>query len=196
VVQSKGKSFVISSPSGGGKSSLIAELLRRLPDRLRYSISATTRKPHHGEVDGTHYFFKSLEGFQDMIEAGELAEFNEVHGNFYGTPRKPLDAALSQGFGVVLDLDVYGKANFDKIYPDTVGILIVPPSSLELERRLRSRATDHEETIQLRLRNARDELEFAGKKGKYEYTVVNDDFHRALEELIGIVKREMRQTGA
>ena len=186
-----GKPFVISAPSGAGKSSLISGLMRRFPDRLAYSISATTRKPRNGEEDGVHYFFKSPEEFQGMIAARELAEYNEVHGNFYGTPRGPLDALLGNGFSVVLDLDVFGKVNFDKVYPEAVGILIVPPSAAELERRLRYRATDDEATIELRLRNARDELAFAEEHGKYEYTVVNDNFDRALEELIAIVENEM-----
>ena len=187
----RGKPFVISAPSGAGKSSLIGGLMNRFPDRLAYSISATTRKPRDNETDGLHYFFKTLEEFRAMISANELAEYNQVHGNFYGTPRGPLDALLGNGFGVVLDLDVFGKVNFDKVYPNAVGILIVPPSAGELERRLRHRATDDEATIELRLRNARDELAFAEEHGKYEYTVVNDDFETALEELIGIVENEM-----
>jgi len=189
---SHGKPFVISAPSGGGKSSLIAELLLRFPHKLGYSVSATTRAPRHDEEDGKHYFFKTAPAFQSMIAAGELAEYNEVHGNLYGTPRGPLDALLARGFSVLLDLDVYGKVNFDRAYPEAVGILVVPPSAEELERRLRSRASDSEETIQLRLRNARDELEFAEKNGKYEYTVVNDDFKRALEEMTGIIKKEAK----
>ncbi len=186
-----GKPFVISAPSGAGKSSLISGLMDRLPNQLAYSISATTRKPRNGEEDGLHYFFKTPEEFQDMIAAGELAEYNKVHGNFYGTPRGPLDLLLVLGTSVVLDLDVFGKVNFDKVYPEAVGILIVPPSAEELERRLRKRGTDDEKTIELRLRNARDELAFAEENGKYEYTVVNDDFETALEELIAIVEKEM-----
>jgi guanylate kinase len=187
-----GKPFVISAPSGGGKSSLIAQLLLRFPDKLGYSISATTRQPRQDEEDGKHYYFKNPEEFESMIAAGELAEYNEVHGNLYGTPRGPLDVLLARGTSILLDLDVYGKVNFDKVYPEAIGILIVPPSAEELERRLRLRATDSEATIQLRLRNARDELEFAEREGKYEYTVVNDDFNRALEEMAEIVKREAK----
>lgn len=186
-----GKPLVISAPSGAGKSSLITGLMDRFPNRIAYSISATTRKPRNGEEDGVHYFFKTPEEFQDMIAAGELAEYNKVHGNFYDTPRGPLDLLLMLGTSVVLDLDVFGKVNFDKVYPEAVGILIVPPSAEELEHRLRKRGTDDEKTIELRLRNARDELAFAEENGKYEYTVVNDDFETALEELIAIVEREI-----
>jgi guanylate kinase len=190
-MHTQGKPFVISAPSGAGKSSLINGLMQRFPQRLRYSVSTTTRKPRHGEIDGVHYFFKSQEQFHALIAEGELAEYNEVHGNFYGTPRGPLDAALSQGFGVVLDLDVYGKVNFDRVYPEAVGLLIAPPNFEELERRLRARGTDSEETIALRLRNARAELVFAHDRGKYEYTIINDDFHRALSDLIGIFEKEL-----
>src|SRR6187402_2162820 len=121
------KAFVISAPSGGGKSSLIAKLLQRFPT-LVYSISATTRPPRGEEKDGIHYYFKTQDEFKKMIANGELAEWNEVHGNFYGTPRGPVDAVLSFGGSVILDLDVFGKPNFDKVYPDAVGILIVPPN--------------------------------------------------------------------
>ena len=187
----RGKPFVLSAPSGAGKSSLIDGLMRSFPRRLVYSVSATTRPPRPGEKNGVHYFFLDPERFQAMMARGELAEYNEVHGNFYGTPRGPLDAALESGQGVVLDLDVYGKVNFDKVYPEAVGILVVPPDFTELEKRLRSRGTDSEETIALRLRNARDELRFAEERGKYEYTVVNDDFGRAQAELLGIVGKEL-----
>jgi guanylate kinase len=182
--------YVISAPSGAGKTSLINALLRRLPDRLVYSISATTRAAREGEKDGVHYFFKSRDEFLRMIDAGEMAEWNEVHGNLYGTPRAFVDSVLASGKSVILDLDVYGKPNFDKVYPDATGILITAPGLKALEQRLRSRGTDSEETIRLRLKNAVDELAFAKEKGKYEFTVVNDDFDRALEELAGIVGGE------
>lgn len=179
--------YVLSAPSGAGKNSLINALMARFPGRFAYSISATTRKPRTGEEDGVHYFFKTPEAFRAMIDAGELAEWMEVHGNYYGTPRGPIDASLAAGVPVILDIDVYGKVNFDKVYPDAVGILIVPPSLDVLERRLRGRGTDPEETIALRLKNAVDELAFAKEKGKYEHTVVNDDFDTAVEELARIV---------
>jgi guanylate kinase len=185
----RGTPFVISAPSGGGKSSLIAKVMERFPN-LVYSISATTRKPREGEKDGIHYYFKTPAEFEAMIANGELAEWNEVHGNRYGTPRGPVDALLSAGCDVILDLDVYGKKNFDAVYPDAVGVLIVPPNLEELERRLRGRGTDPEDVIQTRLQNAVEELEFGRNRGKYEHVVVNDAFERALEELARIVGKQ------
>jgi guanylate kinase len=188
-----GKLFVFSAPSGAGKSSLKDALMARFPS-LRYSVSATTRKPRPGEQEGTHYFFKTMDEFRAMIEAQELVEHMQVHGNFYGTPRAPIFKALADGHSVILDLDVYGKVNFDKAFPDALGVLIVPPSLEELERRLVSRNSDDEETIRVRLQNASRELEFATREGKYEYTVVNDNFHHALEELTRILEREIGET--
>lgn len=183
------KPYVISAPSGAGKNTLISALMARFPGRFAYSISATTRKPRAGEEDGVHYYFKSEDEFRKMIVDGELAEWMQVHGNYYGTPRGPIDALLAAGTPVIMDIDVYGKVNFDKAYPEAVGILIVPPSLEVLEQRLRGRGTDSDETIALRLKNAVDELAFAKEQGKYEFTVVNDDFEDAVEELAKIVGR-------
>ena len=153
-----------------------------------YSISATTRKPREGEVDGVHYFFKTKEEFEKLIKEDGLIEWNEVHGNYYGTPKFFVEDMLRQGKRVIFDLDVFGKVNFDKVYPDATGILILPPSEEELERRLRGRGTDSEEVIRLRLENAKKEMEFAKTKGKYEYTIVNDDLEKAANELRAILK--------
>lgn len=185
-----GRLIVFSAPSGAGKSTLKDALIKRFPT-LRYSISATTRKPRHGERDGVDYYFKTPEQFVDMIDRDELVEHMRVHDNFYGTPRGPILENLKQGYSVILDLDVFGKVNFDKSFPESLGILIVPPSLEELERRLVTRNTDSVETIRTRLRNAVQELDFAKSRGRYEYTVVNDDFDRALGELSGILEKEL-----
>jgi guanylate kinase len=189
-----GKLIVFSAPSGAGKSTLKDALMARFPETLRYSVSATTRKPRPGELEAMHYFFKSQEEFRAMIDKQELVEHMQVHGNFYGTPRAPILKALEAGHSVILDLDVYGKVNFDKAFPDALGILIVPPSIEELERRLVARKSDDAETIRIRVQNASRELEFATRHGKYEYTVVNDNFHYALEELTRILERELEET--
>lgn len=185
----RGQLVVFSAPSGAGKSSLINSVMPLVPG-LRYSVSATTRKPRVGEVDGVHYFFLDKTIFRAMIDAGEFAEWNEVHGNLYGTPRSFLDQATSRGEHVVLDLDVVGKRRFDLMYPDNIGILILPPSIDELERRLRGRGTDPEEVIQVRMRNALSELAEA-ESGNFRHRLVNDDFQQARQELLDILRKEL-----
>jgi guanylate kinase len=188
-----GRLIVFSAPSGAGKSTLKDALMARFPS-LRYSVSATTRKPRPGEQEGVHYYFKTQDEFRALIDHQDLVEHMQVHGNYYGTPRSPIQKALQEGHSVILDLDVYGKVNFDKAFPDALGILIVPPSLEELERRLVGRKSDDMETIRIRLQNASRELEFATREGKYEYTIVNDNFHYALEELTGILEKELGVT--
>ncbi len=174
--------FVMSAPSGAGKTTLKDLVIPEFPD-LVYSISATTRRPRDGEIDGIHYFFKTREEFQTMISNGEMVEWNEVHGNFYGTPKSFVEKTLAEGKRVLFDLDVFGKVNFDKVYPEAIGILILPPSLEILEERLRHRATDSESVIELRLENARKEIQFAEEHGKYEYTIVNDNLENAASQL-------------
>ena len=182
----KNRLFVMSAASGAGKTTLKDKVIQKFPD-IRYSISATTRAPRTGEVDGEHYFFKTKEEFLKMIEDDALVEWNEVHGNFYGTPKSFVEETLAKGERVIFDIDVFGKVNFDKVYPDATGILILPPSSEELERRLRSRASDSEEVIKLRLENAEKEIDFAKNNGKYEYVIINDDLEKAAKELENIL---------
>ncbi len=125
-----------------------------------------------------------------MIKDDALVEYNLVHGNYYGTPKSFVEKTLAEGNRVLFDLDVFGKVNFDKVYPDATGIFILPPSDEELERRLRGRGTDSEEVIQLRLANAKKEIEFAKTKGKYEYTIINDDLQKAADELRAILSQK------
>ena len=185
----KNKLFVMSAASGAGKTTLKDLVIKDFPD-IKYSISATTRKPREGEIDGVHYFFKTKEEFEQMIKDDALVEYNLVHGNYYGTPKSFVEKTLAEGNRVLFDLDVFGKVNFDKVYPDATGIFIMPPSDEELERRLRGRGTDSEEVIQLRLANAKKEIEFAKTKGKYEYTIVNDDLQKAADELRAILSQK------
>jgi guanylate kinase len=185
----KNKLFVMSAASGAGKTTLKDKVIGEFPD-IVYSISATTRKPREGEVDGVHYFFKTKEEFEQMIKDDALVEYNLVHGNYYGTPKFFVEDMLRQGKRVLFDIDVFGKVNFDKVYPEATGILILPPSEEELERRLRGRGTDSEEVIRLRLENAKKEMEFAKTKGKYEHIIVNDDLEIAADELRAILKGE------
>ncbi len=176
-----GKLIVVSAASGVGKTTLKDRVLPDFPN-LRYSISATTRTPRAGEKEGVHYFFKSHDEFEHMIANDELVEYMQVHNNFYGTPKKFIQEMLDKGHDVLLDLDVYGKKNFDRVFPDSIGILIMPPSYEALEERLHHRATDDEETIQLRLNNAHKEMEFALTQGKYEHTLINDDLEKCVSE--------------
>ena len=185
----RNKLFVMSAASGAGKTTLKDLVIKDFPD-IKYSISATTRKPREGEIDGVHYFFKTKEEFEQMIKDEALVEYNLVHGNYYGTPKSFVEKTLAEGNRVLFDLDVFGKVNFDKVYPDATGIFIMPPSDEELERRLRGRGTDSEDVIQLRLANAKKEIEFAKTKGKYEYTIINDDLQKAADELREILKQK------
>lgn len=179
----------MSAASGAGKTTLKDLVIKDFPD-IKYSISATTRQPRAGEVDGVHYFFKTKEEFEELIKNDGLIEWNEVHGNYYGTPKSFVEQTLAEGNRVLSDLDVFGKVNFDKVYPTATGILILPPSDEELERRLRGRGTDSEEVIQLRLANAKKEVEFAKTQGKYEHIIVNDDLQKAADELRAILKKK------
>jgi guanylate kinase len=190
-VDKKGKIFVFSAPSGGGKTTILNYLRKKMPS-LVYSISATTRPPRTNEIDGVHYFFMTVEEFEKKIAMNAFAEWAKVHDNYYGTPREFIDKTIAQGNHIVMDIDVQGKVQFDAVYPESIGILILPPGQSELERRLRGRNTDSEEVIQTRLRNARWEIDFAKSNGKYEYTVVNDHLDDAQAQILSIIDTETR----
>lgn len=186
----KGKIFVFSAPSGAGKTTILNHLKETIPN-LVYSISATTRKPRPGEINGVHYFFMSVEEFKRLIDQNAFAEWAVVHENYYGTPRSFIDSTVENGSHIIMDIDVFGKKQFDKIYPEAVGILIIPPSINELEKRLRGRKSDDDATIRVRLKNAHMEMEFASSEGKYEYTIVNDNLERAKDEVAKIIISEI-----
>jgi len=192
--RAKGKIFVFSAPSGAGKTTLLNHLKNTIPG-LVYSVSATTRSPRRGEVDGKHYFFLTADEFTSKIERNEFAEWAVVHGNYYGTPRSFIDTAIARGEHVIMDIDVIGKKKFDALYPEAIGILVLPPSIEELEKRLRSRGSDDERTIRTRLLNARKEMEFAGTEGKYEYTIINDDLEKAKKETETLIRSLIRNSG-
>ncbi len=183
-----GKILVFSAPSGAGKTTLLNYLTKNIPN-LVYSISATTRPPREGEENGVHYFFMTQQEFKDNIRDNKFAEWELVHGNYYGTPREFIDSVISSCKHIVMDIDVFGKKKFDQAYPEAVGFLIVPPSMEELEKRLRSRNTDDERVICTRMKNAVKELAFARTQGRYEFQVVNDDLIRASNHLLELVKK-------
>jgi guanylate kinase len=180
--------FVFSAASGSGKTTLMNRVMPNFPN-IVYSVSATTRKPRPGEVNEVHYFFKTEKEFKKMIKQNELVEWNKVYNNYYGTPKFFVEQKLKEGRDVAFDLDVFGKMNFDKVYPEAIGILILPPSMEELEKRLRSRKTESEESIKIRIGNAKKEVDYATAKGKYQYTIYNGDLETAAAELKGIMEK-------
>jgi guanylate kinase len=183
----KGKIFVFSAPSGAGKTTLIDYVRDTVPE-VEYSVSATTRPPRPGEVNGRHYFFMSDKEFKRRAKNEEFAEWALVHGCYYGTPKSFIDATIAGGRHVIMDIDVAGKKKFDRLYPEAVGILVLPPSPEELAHRLRARKSDDEKAITVRLNNAIREMTFAKTEGKYEYTIINDDLERAQQEAARIVR--------
>ena len=183
----RGKVFVFSAPSGAGKTTLLNYLKSAIPG-LVYSISATTRKPRDGEVDGVHYFFLTEQEFKSRIEKDEFAEWALVHGNYYGTPKSFIDKTIAGGLHIIMDIDVFGKKTFDKSYPEAIGILILPPSMELLEKRLRGRGSDDEETVRTRLKNAMTEMNFAQDQGKYEFTIINDNLEKAKLETEQVIR--------
>ena len=167
-MEREGILFVVSAPSGAGKTSLCRELIDNLPE-IRQSVSFTTRKQREGERDGVDYHFVSVGAFERMIEAGQLAEWARVHDNLYGTALETLNQAAAEGVDLLLDIDCQGAAQLRKNYDRGVFIFILPPDYTELEKRLRDRGTDGEEVIRRRLENARQEIEQAVRKGKAPY---------------------------
>jgi len=181
---------VISAPSGAGKTTLCKEIVDIFPE-LRHSVSYTTRPPRAGEVDGTDYFFIPMEEFRRMAEAGEFAEWAEVHGNCYGTSLRTLDESRVAGIDLILDIDCQGAAQLKKSYPGGVFIFILPPDYRELRRRLSGRNSDPPEIIELRLRNAEAEIR---ESRWYDYVIVNDVFTKAVEELKSVIVAERCRT--
>jgi guanylate kinase len=181
--------FIVSSPSGGGKTTLIRRLLAKPPggEPLRFSVSHTTRPRRDGEEDGREYHFVSAAEFESMARHSEFLEHNEVHGNFYGTAKSEVLPRLAAGEDVVLDIDVQGARDIRAALPEAVSIFIVPSSAGELERRLRHRGLDGEDAIRKRLINAAKEI---AQAESFQYVIVNDDLERASLELESVVRAE------
>ena len=187
-IRRRGMMLILSSPSGAGKSTITRDLLRDKALNLTLSISVTTRPRRSSEVDGIHYHFKTRQEFVRLRSAGDLLEWAEVHGNFYGTPRGPVEATLSQGQDVIFDIDWQGTQQVRKTAPnDVVTIFILPPSMAELRSRLERRAEDAPDVIAKRLENARNEI---ARWQMYDYIAVNDDLQRALGEVKAILVAE------
>jgi guanylate kinase len=191
VKRTRGLLFVVSAPSGAGKTSLCKAITDSLED-LTHSISYTTRKPRPGEIDGRDYYFVSQDRFQTMIKAGDFAEWAEVHSNLYGTSRRVLDDMIVKGIDVILDIDTQGAKQIRAKFASAVFVFIMPPSLDILEERLRNRKSDHEDEIKKRMQRAREEIR---DYGLYNYIIVNRDFDRALTELRSIILAERCKTG-
>jgi guanylate kinase len=181
-----GNLFVVSAPSGAGKSSLVSAVLAA-DKRLALSVSFTTRPPRAGEVNGREYHFVDGRTFESMLERGEFLESAEVHGNRYGTSRKGIGESRAKGLDVLLEIDWQGARQVRKAFPDAVSIFILPPPPVlpELERRLRGRGQDTEEAIQRRLHDAREEISHVGE---FDYVIINKEFEEARRDLAAIVQ--------
>lgn len=182
----QGVLLVLSGPSGAGKGT-ICEQLRNNRKNLAYSVSATTRAPRKGEVDGRDYFFVTIEKFKEMIANNELLEYAEIYGNYYGTPRSYVMSILDEGRDVVLEIDPQGALQVKESFPDAVFVFVVPPSLDELSKRIYKRGTDSEEVIKRRLSAATSELAYASK---YDYIIVNDEVEKATNKVSNILDAE------
>lgn len=182
----RGKTFIICGPSGVGKGTVVARLLASNPN-LYFSVSATTRQPRHGEVDGVHYHFLSREQFQQWIAEDAFLEHAEFVGNYYGTPKKYVDAAMDQGRDVILDIEIQGAEQVHQQRPEAVRIYVAPPSWAELERRLIGRGTEDMEKVRSRLERGKQEFAAASS---FEYFVINDTVDNAVTEISAIMLAE------
>ena len=182
----KGNLIIISSPSGGGKGTLIKEVLERVPN-LGYSVSLTTRAPRFGEEDGRHYHFVTKEEFQNEISDGGFLEYAEVHGNLYGTSKSQIGRITDSGRDVILEIDVQGAESVMDQVPNAVSIFILPPSYETLRARLTARATDGTNDLDIRLRNSHYEV---SRYSLFKYVIINDEVHAAAGKLASIIVAE------
>ena len=191
----RGTLFVVSSPSGGGKGTLVRGVLA-VVDNLSYSVSYTTRGPRANEVDGREYFFVEVPAFEEMVARGEFLEWACVHGNFYGTSKQQIADKTCAGIDMILEVDVQGAASVRQLLMDSVSVFILPPSFEVLKERLCARGTDTAESLALRLRNAPDELK---QYSLFDYVIINDEVDRAVSQLASIIHAErarcVRQEG-
>ena len=186
----KGILIVVSAPAGCGKDTILAEALAA-NGNLFYSVSATSRAMRPGETDGVSYHFRTREQFEKMIADGELLEYTEYCGNYYGTPKKAVEDMLAAGKDVILKIEVEGAANVKRIFPDCMMVFILPPSFEELNRRLHKRGTEDEETILRRIETAKRELTYAEN---YDYLIVNGELSEAVNDFLAAVSAEKNRT--
>lgn len=179
-----GTLFIVTAPSGAGKTTLVSGLLERDP-QVRLSVSYTTRAPRAGEVNGQHYHFIDVPGFRALRDKGEFLEWAEVHNNYYGTSKRWLEEQTRAGRDILLEIDWQGAQQVRKVFPKAVGVFILPPSVEELERRLRGRGTDSEDVIARRVLAARGEMRHVAE---FDYVIINENLPAALEDLVAVVR--------
>ncbi|QYJ89683.1 guanylate kinase [Shewanella rhizosphaerae] len=183
----RGNLFIISAPSGAGKSSLLSAILQDKPADMKVSVSHTTRQPRVGEVDGEHYHFVNVDEFKALIDKQAFFEWAEVFGNYYGTSREAIEVMLNKGIDVFLDIDWQGAQQVKQMMPEAIGVFILPPSKAELERRLTGRGQDSAEVIAGRMAQATSEI---SHYGEYDFIIVNDDFEQAQVDLKAIIRSQ------
>ncbi|WP_374239715.1 guanylate kinase [Zoogloea sp.] len=179
-----GTLFIVTAPSGAGKTTLVSGLLERDP-QVRLSVSYTTRAPRAGEVNGQHYHFIDVPGFRALRDKGEFLEWAEVHNNYYGTSKRWLEEQTRAGRDILLEIDWQGAQQVRKVFPKAVGVFILPPSVEELERRLRGRGTDSEDVIARRVLAARGEMRHVAE---FDYVIINENLPTAIEDLVAVVR--------
>lgn len=183
-MMNKGKLFVVSAPSGCGKGTILFEVLNKNKN-LFYSVSATTRTPREGEIDGVNYYFLSKDEFMREIDNGGMLEYAQYCDNFYGTPKKKVVEKLEQGIDVILEIETKGAMQVKGVMPEAVLIFILPPSVFELRRRLNKRGTEEENVIEKRVKEAEDEIL---KAHNYDYIIMNDELDKAIEDFEAVLK--------
>jgi guanylate kinase len=182
----RGLLAVVCGPSGVGKGTIL-KLVKERDEKLRFSVSATTRKPRDGEIEGQNYFYISVDEFKEMIKNDELIEWVEYCGNYYGTPKKYIEDSIKDGYNIILELEVEGAANIKNKYPDSLSVFIVPPSYNDLKRRIEGRGTENIEVIKKRLDRAKEEVKFINK---FDYVIVNDNIENTANNLNNILSVE------
>ncbi|ABV79749.1 MAG: guanylate kinase [Janthinobacterium lividum] len=189
MTKNKGLIIILSSPSGAGKSSL-AKALLEIDHNLRLSISATTRKPRPNEQDGVNYYFKTKVEFEKLVKQNQFLEHAKIYDNYYGTPKKHVENLLNQGLDVLFDIDWQGARSIKQNAVNAVSIFILPPNLEVLEQRLRNRAADNEEAIQLRMASAQAEISHSNE---YDHIITNDDFNDTLQQIHTIILQERKK---
>ncbi len=183
---SKGTAFIISGPSGSGKDTILKLVFEKMPE-IKFSISSITRDMREGETEGEKYNFISVSAFEDMIKNDRLLEYNRYLGNYYGTPREPVDNVIENGGEIIIEVDVNGAKSIREKLPESVSVFIMPPSFAELKRRLSGRGTETADLVEKRLSEALNEI---SRAEEYDYIIVNDELSTAVDDLICVIKSE------